>query len=896
MRSQPLSRRYLTVIQATLSVIVALALFDFAGGFRAQRSLLTSGSGPAGSLDIRINLSGLAGTGPFQLAASTHPGELSSPPMAFDALNSQAGGTLNVSWDADTGIPRFLTGNIASACIPYNPTAAERGNPLAIARGFLDGNRDLFKLDAVARDFGVGRLEPDKQLGFSNVRLPQVYKGVPVFGKQLVVHLDQKGQIVAVNGQYAPGLSIPTQPSITKGQAEQVALDDLKENLLDLSQSANVKANLLGDKTALAVYVDDNGKATLTWRVGALTDSPMGEWTIFVNAHRPVVVHAIDGLDNAKNRQTYSAGKGTDIPGRLLAQEGERTSDPIGQAAHDAAGKVYDYYFNTFKRDGIDGQGSPMVSTVHYGSDPQDAENAAWIGEAHQMVYGDGGRIFRPLAYSLDVVGHEFTHGVTDSTAQLIYEGQAGALNESYSDIFGAMIDRANWTIGETIVKSPPFPVPYLRSLQDPELGGKYDPNDPLAGIGQPGTMSHYAKLPNSRKADNGGVHINSGIPSHAAYYVAQAIGKEKMEQIYYRTLTQYISPDANFLDAGRATVQAATDLYGATEANAVRTAFGQVGIDLGGSQTGPVPSPTPSTQTPAQPAPSTPPPAQPLPTGCRELIANGGFEGATGWKEVSSSNTQIIDPELPHTGTESAWLGGTDKESVQYIYQEVSVPANATSVKLNYYRLMNEEFSGLRGLFATDATFTAVLDDAKGNQIASIESMSSAKGDDKWRQAQFDLTRYAGQTIRLVFTAENPRGNVSSLFVDDVTLTACTTGQGPAAPTTSSKDQVYVAGHVTDADTARGIAGAQIFILKPGMTASTAASDNEITDDEVLTSGATDSRGSYQTTDPVARGRTYSVVIIASGYRPVLADGGATLPSSAGNPTPLNATMRRGR
>ena len=113
------------------------------------------------------------------------------------------------------------------------------------------------------------------------------------------------------------------------------------------------------------------------------------------------------------------------------------------------------YYLKTFKRDAYDDRGSPMISTVHYGSDPEDAENAAWVGEYSQMIYGDGGQIFKPLPYGLDVIGHEFTHGVIDSSSALVYEGQSGALNESYADVFGALIDRGNWTIGEQVVKSP---------------------------------------------------------------------------------------------------------------------------------------------------------------------------------------------------------------------------------------------------------------------------------------------------------------------------------------------------------------------------------------------------------------------------------------------------------
>src|SRR4029453_241574 len=124
----------------------------------------------------------------------------------------------------------------------------------------------------------------------------------------------------------------------------------------------------------------------------------------------------------------FTADNTTEIPGRQLIDEGERSRDPVAQAAHDAAGVVYDYYSKTFKRDSVAARGLPIVSTVHFGSDPEDAENAAWVGEAQQMIYGDGGQIFRPLAYGLDVVGHELTHGITDNTAQLVYEGQSRGL------------------------------------------------------------------------------------------------------------------------------------------------------------------------------------------------------------------------------------------------------------------------------------------------------------------------------------------------------------------------------------------------------------------------------------------------------------------------------------
>lgn len=883
MRSLPFRRWHAPLVFLVMGALIA-------GSISARPQ-------PGAALRARVAGSWAAGWAAGGPAVAT-PVRWPAPPTpadAFDLLQRRAAAPLDVHWSPLSGVADFLSGAGPAGRLPYTPTAAEIGDPLAIARGFLDENRALFGLGSVAADLRLSRVEPDPQLDFTHVRMAQVYHGIPVFGRQLVVHLDPQARVVAVNGQLAPALDLPDQPSLRKDLAERVALRDLLEEQLQPAERARAITRVLGEKTSLAIYVDPRGKATLSWLVTIMTDTPLGQWRYFVNARRPVVVHRFDSADTGKQRRTYTADNSTEVPGRLLIEEGERSRDKIAQAAHDAAGKVYDYYFTTFKRDGVDGRGSAMVSTVHYGSDPEDAENAAWIGEAAQMVYGDGGRIFKPLAYGLDVVGHEFTHGVIDNTAQLVYEGQSGALNESYADVFGALIDRGNWTIGEQVVKSPPFPLPYMRDMQDPTAGGNYDRSDPLNAIGQPGTMRDYANLPLSRRADNGGVHINSGIPNHAAYLVAQAVGIDKMEKIYYRAMTQYLTPEDDFLAAARATVRAATDLYSATEAGVVRGAFAQVGLSVDGSTS--TPQPPASTPTLPQRGPTTPPPTKSLPAGCTDVVTSGGFESDDGWVQVApKTNAGLIDTELPHTGARSAWLGGTDEEAVQYIYQEVRIPANATTVQLSYYRLLHSETTGLLGLFSAEAKFNALIANTKGDVIGTIEKLTSSQGDNSWRLVRADLAQFAGKTVRLMFTAENPRRNVSSLFVDDVSLAVCTTGAAPGAPAPPSEDQVFVRGTITNADTGRGVEGAQVFILNPELSASEAAADDTVQGNEVLTQGVTDADGLYQSEAAIPRGQTYSAIVIAPGYRAIVADDGIEVPSDASSPFQVDATLRRGR
>jgi Zn-dependent metalloprotease len=230
-----------------------------------------------------------------------------------------------------------------------------------------------------------------------------------------------------------------------------------------------------------------------------------------------------------------------------------------------------------------------LVSTVHY---QQGYDNAFWNGE--QMVYGDGDedlpfdeRLFNRFTAAVDVIGHELTHGVTQFEAKLIYYEQSGALNESFSDVFGSLVkqriraqtaDVADWLIGEGLFTSN-VAGKAIRSMKDP--GSAYD--DPVLGKDpQPGHMKKYVKT----TADNGGVHINSGIPNRAFYLTAVEIGGyawEKAGRIWYVTLRDKLKPDSDFRDAARMTFSVAGKLYGkdSPEQKAVRKGWKGVGINV---------------------------------------------------------------------------------------------------------------------------------------------------------------------------------------------------------------------------------------------------------------------------------------------------------------------------
>lgn len=301
----------------------------------------------------------------------------------------------------------------------------------------------------------------------------------------------------------------------------------------------------------------------------------------------PLLEAATAGL----SRNIYTAENGSTLPGRQIRGEGGApTGDPAADEAFDGAGATYALFSEIFNRNSIDGNGMVLDSTVHFRTG---YDNAFWNGQ--QMVYGDGDedlpvaqRLFNRFTIAVDIIGHELAHGVTQFTANLIYQGQSGALNESISDVFGSLVKQrlmghtpanADWIIGEGLFTANVNGAG-IRNMKEP--GTAY--NDPVLGKDpQPGHMRDYVQT----QADNGGVHINSGIPNRAFYVTALNLGGfawEKAGLIWYATLKDKLSASANFATAAAKTYEVAGDLYGqgSLEQQAVRSGWAEVGIEIG--------------------------------------------------------------------------------------------------------------------------------------------------------------------------------------------------------------------------------------------------------------------------------------------------------------------------
>jgi len=500
----------------------------------------------------------------------------------------------------------------------------------ATAKEFLVDYKDVLGLASPEAEMQVSSTEIDPG-GRRHVRFQQTQGGLKVWGKEAIVHLDETGSVYLFNGRYqATAKSVDLSPKLAKEAGVAVVLDDFpgqapvinetEELIYPTSEGPRLayRVNVSVGMTRRWDYFVDAHDGNVLDRISNVYDTELVEASgldahdvqrKFYAVNFDGVIGMVSTLTSADSQSTvrregptlakaipspqskgfsavYSVQNSDSLdkigPKELVVSKfAERGWDPIALSALHNTQTVHDYFLKTFKRNGPDNKGMRMISVVHFG---KGIDNAFWISGPDIMVYGDGGEVFHPLAKCLDVAAHEVTHGLTAHTAKLQYQNQSGALSESFSDVFAAMIDREDWHVGEDCTRGEPG---YLRSLSNPR-----------EGLGpQPMKMSEFV----TTDKDHGGVHINSGIPNYAAYLTATALGRDKTEQIYYQALTNYLSPTSTFIDARRALIQAAEDLNGPDSPEVIAVAQAWDTVEVMDRESAPERTPPASGQTEAE-------------------------------------------------------------------------------------------------------------------------------------------------------------------------------------------------------------------------------------------------------------------------------------------------------
>ena len=488
-------------------------------------------------------------------------------------------------------------------------------------------------LDKAAASLGAARAEFVRtaafrdELGIEHSRFQQTYRGVKVFGGEAIVHRSPTGQEL-ITDDFRQGLSVATAARLNDAEAiaRAVSLHGGFDKLTAQPESELVVLRHEGQdyltykvqlrqedgsqETSMPVFFIDAGTGEKVWGYDNLqtasatgTGYPLYASSVSITTLPYSSTYYLE--NTVRKLGTFDMRNGTSSAYRfsdtdnVWGNNSTSSTQSAGVDAHYGAETVWNYFYNTHGRNGIDGVGGPggytsadgtvklLSSRVHYGSS---YNNAFWNGT--YMTYGDGdGTTFKPLV-TLDICGHEMQHGITERTAGLVYSNESGALNESWSDVFGAMVERYKkgesvntWKIGEDAY-TPATAGDALRYMDNPhaKAGGTYTTDD---------DPDHYAER-YTGTGDNGGVHINSGIANKAFYLLAKGgthhrsgitvtgIGADYAAKIWYKALTTYMTSSTNFAGARAATLNAAAALYGSgsTNYNATAQAWSAVGVN----------------------------------------------------------------------------------------------------------------------------------------------------------------------------------------------------------------------------------------------------------------------------------------------------------------------------
>jgi len=478
------------------------------------------------------------------------------------------------------------------------------------------------------------KIEHDK-LGYTHHRYQQYYNGIKVENGQYLVH-EKNGMIYSVNGVFIDRLQLDVLPNISTEFVIQVALKDCnairykwempQEELLIKEIKSDSLATYF-PKLELVIVARNfdykNHELHLCYKMDIYADLPMSKYLYYIdvstgeiiakenqicgvdapatgntlyNGVRPIITDSFAlntyrlreltrglGIETYDMNTSTNYGTAVDFINNSTVWNTASNFDRAAYDAHWGAESTYDYYFNVHGRNSLDGAGLKLRNYVHY---DVNWNNAYWNGSV--MSFGDGTQVAggcNPLV-SLDICGHELTHGLDFYTAHLLYVNESGALNESFSDIFGISIEfnitpgQADWTLGEDVMVTPGQA---FRNLANPNAYGQ--PDTYL------GTNWH------SISTDQGGVHINSGVQNYWYYllcaggagindigsnYNVTGIGIADAEKIAYRNLTVYMTSFSNYADARAYSIQAAQDLFGACSQQVISTTNAWYAVGVG--------------------------------------------------------------------------------------------------------------------------------------------------------------------------------------------------------------------------------------------------------------------------------------------------------------------------
>ena len=427
-----------------------------------------------------------------------------------------------------------------------------------------------------------------KNHGFRTIKTQAYLNGLEIIGAQAFHHSTPAGSFVS---NQIPSFDLETKPTLSRAEAEAIA------------RGVTIgKTNLVGRASLKILPSEENGSARLSYWVKVENQGVMDRDDVVIDAHtgelifkssRHISIAPVHVLSATPQCQKLdSSGDLMDIDPALcppMIRNGQplRHADDSALRAASNSNKVLNYFKSRHGRDSFDGRGSALVSIVHVG---RDFVNAFWSPDLKVMGYGDGDGVeFKDFTFGVDVAGHEMTHGVVSSTADLLGFGQAGALNEAISDFFGKMIAQdGHWVLGRDLFIDQNRPDAGLRDMENPRslMTGdfKVAADGTRVPIPYPAHWNErFTTAPGEACRDDLNdscwVHINATIPGHAFYRMVQAIGEARAEKIVYISLTQFLSPRSKFIDQRNAAVQVCRNLFDAGTCSKVAKAWDDVGV-----------------------------------------------------------------------------------------------------------------------------------------------------------------------------------------------------------------------------------------------------------------------------------------------------------------------------